>query len=140
MNDIEKNFFSIIITIFFLCVCSAVGGYIFGRNHTLGTLGVTDADQQLKRTISELRQELNREREVITRLRENDSRERELIDRITENTRRARADVDASISHIGGAAEKLQNIIDKMEIYNDYVRSNERELAGYYNMAGSQVD
>ena len=136
MYGIKNNFIFIVIIIVVLSVCSALCGYVIGRNHLLGAAGLADYDKQLKRTINELRQELERERDISTGLRENSGRERAIIERIARNTQQARDDVATVISISGTARESIQNIIAKMEIYNNYVRNNERDLARHRDLSG----
>ena len=136
MNGVKNSRVIIVIVIIVLALCSAIGGYAVGRKHILGTIGLTDNDKQLERTISELRQELEREREIIIELRNNIDRESRVIESITRNTRQARDDVATVISITGTAAESIQNIIAKMEILNGYIRNNERDIARCRNLSG----
>jgi len=134
MNEIKNNLF-IIIVIIVLSFCSALGGFIFGRNNLLRSPELADTDKQLERTISGLREELEREHDISAGLREINDRERAVINRLARNTQQARNDIGTVITISGTAAESLQNIIVKMEILNGYIGNNERELARYRDLS-----
>ena len=140
MNEIKNNRIIIVIVIISLIICTAVGSYIIGRNHILGTVGLTDTNKQLERTISELGQELKRERDINIGLKEISGRERAIINRIERNTQQARDDIATVISISGTAAESIQNIIAKMEILNGYIRNNERDISRYRDLSGDKID
>jgi len=131
----RKFIITFIISAFLFILIGGISGFFIGRGNLQQSIRFTSTDKFIERTIEELERELERERKVSSGLRENSERERAVINRIAESTRQARLDTQSAIPIGLGAADYVQEIINQVAVYNNYVSSIERQLRNYTDLS-----